>query len=71
MHRRVITEHFDTPQTSGLWLVVEHFYGLKQILTANFVHRIQQGHMCVLGREFGPLGPLIVEKQHLNKYFPT
>ena len=30
MHRRVITEHFDPPKTSGLWLVVEHFYGLKQ-----------------------------------------
>ena len=57
MHRSVIAEHFDTPKTSGLWLVIEHCYGLKQILTANFMHRIQQGHMCVLEREFGPPDP--------------
>ena len=55
MHRRVITENFDTPKTSGLWLVIEHFYGLKQVLTANSLHSIQQGHICVLEREFGPL----------------
>ena len=55
MHRGVITEHFDPPETSGLWSVVEHFYGLKQILTANSLHKIQQGHICVLEREFGPL----------------
>ena len=29
MHRRVITQHFDPPKTTGLWLVVENFYGLK------------------------------------------
>ena len=57
MHRRVITEYFDTPKTSGLWLVIEHFYGLKQVLTANSLHSIQQGHSCVLEREFGPLDP--------------
>ena len=55
MHRRVITEHFDPPKTSGLWLVVEHFYGLKQILTTDSLHSIQQGHMCVLERKFGPV----------------
>ena len=55
MHRRVITENFDTPKTSGLWLVIEHFYGLKQVLTANSLHRIQQGHICVLERAFWPL----------------
>ena len=57
MHRRVITEHFDTLKTSGLWLVVDHFYGLKKVLTANSLHSIQQGHICVLEREFGPLDP--------------
>ena len=55
MHRRVITEYFDTPKTSGLWLVIEHFYCLKQVLTANSLHSIPQGHICVLEREFGPL----------------
>ena len=55
MHRRVITEHFDPPKTSGLWLVVKHFYGLKPILTANSLHSIQQGHICVLERELWPL----------------
>ena len=55
VHRRVITENFDTPKTSGLWLVIEQFYGLKQVLTANALHSIQQGHICVLEREFGPL----------------
>ena len=57
MHRRVITEHFDPPKTSGLWLVVEHLYGPKHILTANSLHSIEQGHICVLDREFGPLDP--------------
>ena len=55
MHRRVITENFDTPKTSGLWLFIEHIYGLKQVLTANSLHSIQQGHICVLEREFGHL----------------
>ena len=54
---RVITEHFDPPKTSGLWLVVEHFYGLKQIWTVNSLHSIQQGHISVLEREFGTLDP--------------
>ena len=62
MHRRVITEYFDTPKTSGLWLVIEHFYGLKQVLTANSLHSIQQGHICVLEREFGPLDHYFVLK---------
>ena len=62
MHRRVITEYFDTPKTSGLWLVIEHFYGLKQVLTANSLHSIQQGHICVLEREFGPLDPYFFKK---------
>ena len=57
MHRHVFIEHFDTPKNSGSWLVVEHFYGLKQILTSNSLHSIQQGHICVLEREFGPLDP--------------
>ena len=57
MHRRVITEHFDPPKTSGLWLEFEHFYGLKQILTANSLHSIQQGHICDLEREFWPFDP--------------
>ena len=57
MHRRVITEHFDPPKTSCLLLVVEHFYGHRKILAANSLHSIQQGHMCVLEREFGLLGP--------------
>ena len=57
MHRSVITEHFDTPKTSGYWLVVEHFYGLKKILRAISLHSIQQGHICVLERELGPLDP--------------
>ena len=55
MHRCVITEHFDPPKNSGLWLVVEHFYGLKHVLTADSLHRIQQGHSCVLEGEFWPL----------------
>ena len=45
------------PKTSGLWLVVEHFFGLEQIFTTNSLHSIQQGHICVLDREFGPLDP--------------
>ena len=57
MHRRVITEHFDTPKTSGLSLVFEQLYGLKQIVTANSLHSIQHGHISVLDREFGPLDP--------------
>ena len=57
MRRCVITDHFDPPKTSGLWLVVEHIYGLKLILAANSLHGIQQGHICVLEREFGPLEP--------------
>ena len=57
MHRRVITGNFDTPKTSGLWLVIDDFYGLKQVLTANSLHSIQQGHIWVLEREFGPLDP--------------
>ena len=48
MHRYVITEHFDPLKTIGLWLVVEHFYGLKQFFTAKSLHSIQQGHICVL-----------------------
>ena len=55
MHRCVITEHFDPLKTIGLWLVVEHFCGLKQIFMAKSLHSIQQGHICVLLREFGPL----------------
>ena len=57
MHKRIITENFDTPKTSGLWLVIQHFYGLKQVLTANSLHSIQRGHICVLEREFGLLDP--------------
>ena len=57
MHRRVYTEQFDPPVTSDLWLVVEHFYALKHILKANSIHSIQQGHVCVLARECGPLDP--------------
>ena len=57
MHLLVITEHFDTPKTSGYCLVVEHFYDLKQILIAISLHSIQRGHICVLEREFGPLDP--------------
>ena len=53
MRRLIITEHFDRPKTSGLWLVVEHFYDLEQILAANFL----QGHICVLEREFWQLDP--------------
>ena len=48
VHRRIITEHFDPPKTRSLWLVVKHFYGLKQILMANSLYNIQQGHICVL-----------------------
>ena len=55
VHKRVITEHFDPPITGGLWLVIEHFYGLKPILAANSLHSIQQGHICVLERKFRPL----------------
>ena len=58
MHRRVITDNFDTPKTIGLWLVIEHFNGLKQVLTANSLHSIPQGHIYVLEREFGPLDPI-------------
>ena len=54
------------PKTSGLWLVIEHFYGLKQVLTGNSLHGSQQGHICVLEREFGPLDPYFFKKQHLN-----
>ena len=57
MHRRIITEHSDTPKTNGLWLVVEHVYGLKQILAVNSLHITQQVHKCVLERELGPLDP--------------
>ena len=59
MHRRVITENFDTPKTSGLWLVIELLYGRKHVLAPNSLYSIQQGHICVLEREFGPLDPYI------------
>ena len=48
MYRCVITEHFDQLKTSGLLLVVEHFYGLKNIFTAKSLHSIQKGHIVVL-----------------------
>ena len=57
MQWRAITENFDTPKTSGLWLVIEHFYGLKKVLTANSLRSIQQGHICVHERVLGPLDP--------------
>ena len=75
MHRRVITENFDTPKTSDLWLVIEHFYGLKQVSTANSLHSIQPGHICVLEREFGPLDPYFLKTTPKlpfgGWYFPT
>ena len=64
MHWRVITEHFDTPKTNGLWLVVEHFYGLKQILTANSLHTnvaFNKDAFVFLNENFGHL-TLILEK---------
>ena len=64
MHRRIITENFDTLKTSGLWLVIEHFYGLKQVLTVNSLYSIQQGHICVLEREFGSLDPYFFFKNN-------
>ena len=45
MYRCVIPQHFDPPKTSGLWLMLEHFYGHQQTLTANSLHSIQQGHI--------------------------
>ena len=45
MHRRVITDNFDTPKIGGLWVVIEHFYGLQQVLTANSLYSIQQEHI--------------------------
>ena len=76
MHKRVITENLDTPKTSGLWLVIEHFYGLKQVLTANSLHSIQQGYICVIEREFGPHDPYFFKKTTPKLafgrwYFPT
>ena len=75
MHRRFITDTFDTPKTSGLWLVIENFNGLRQVLTANSLHGIQQGHICVLEREFGPLDPYFLKttpKLPISRwYFPT
>ena len=44
MLMRVITDHFDPPKTSGIWLGVEHFYGLKKTVTANSLQSIQRGH---------------------------
>ena len=41
MHRSVITQDFDPQKTSGLWLVVDHFYGLKQMLAANSLQGIK------------------------------
>ena len=76
MHRRVITENLDTPKTSGLRLVIEHFYGLKQVLTANSLQSIQQGYICVLEQEFVPLDPYFCLKTtpklpFVRWYFPT
>ena len=75
MDRRVITDNFDTPKTSGLWLVIERFYGLKQVLTANSLHSFQQGHICVLEQEFGPLDPYVLKRTPTlpfsRWYFPT
>ena len=61
MHRRVIIEHFDPPKTSGLWLVVEHFYGLKQILYIAF----NRDTFVFLNENLGNV-TFIVEKQHLH-----
>ena len=75
MHRRVITENFDTPKASGLWLVIKHFYRLKQVLTANSLHSIQQGHICDLERKSGSLDPYFSKttpKLPFGRwYFPT
>ena len=41
--------------------MIEHFYGLKDVLTSNSLHSIQQGHIFVLEREFGPLDPYFLK----------
>ena len=61
MHGRVITEHFDPPKTNGLWLVVEHFYGLTQIFYIAF----NRDRFVILNENLGHL-TLIVEQHHLN-----
>ena len=40
MHRHIISEQFDSSKTNGLGLVVEHFYFVKQLLTAHVLHSI-------------------------------
>ena len=62
MHRRVINEHFDPPKTSGLWFVVEHFYGLKQFfLQRNLYIVFNMDTFVFLNENLGHL-TLIIEK---------
>ena len=65
MHRRVITEYFYPPKTSGLWLVVEYLYGLKHILRRILYIAFNRDTFVFLNENLGHL-TLIVGKQHLN-----
>ena len=69
VHRRVITEHFDTPKTSGYWLVVEHFYGLSKFWRRILYKALNRDTCVFLNENVGHL-TLIVEKKHLN-YLPV
>ena len=61
MYKCVITEHFDPLKTSGLLLVVEHFYGLKQFLRRNLYIAFKRDTLLFFHENLGNL-TLIVEK---------
>ena len=67
MHRRVITEHFDPPKTSGLWLVFELFMVLSKFWRQILYMVFNRDTFVSLNENFGRL-TLIIETQHL-KYF--
>ena len=60
VHRRVITDNFDTPKPSRLWLVIEHFMVLSK-----FWRRIlYKVFKMYFEREFGPLDPYLFFKNN-------
>ena len=40
VHRRGISQEFDSSKTSGLGLVVEYFVSVNQLLTTHYLHII-------------------------------
>ena len=65
VHRRVITKHFDTPKTSGLWYWSSIFMALSKFLRRILYIAFNRDTLAFLTVNLGHL-TLIFEKQHLN-----